>query len=158
MEPRRFEESSRLEGASQAEIWKRVTSWEGVNHELGPLFKMSHPARFPTAADVPADGESHMTSILLLFGVIPFDAHRLAFRGLVAPEFFDECSSNGLMKTWLHHRSVTPVEGGVVVRDRCGVVPRIPGTGALLERIYRAVFRRRHRRLRAWWEQAREGR
>ena len=151
MDARGFEQRSELEGVSQAEVWDRVASWAGVNHELGPLLTMSYPARYEKLSDVPADGRSHFTSYLLLGRVLPFDAHRLAFRELVSPSHFDERSSNGLLREWSHYRSVTPTERGVVVLDRCSLVPRIPGTGALLAWIYATVFRRRHRRLRAWF-------
>ncbi len=156
MASRSFEEHSELEGVTQEEVWERVASWEGVNHELGPILTMSHPARYAKVADVPADGQVHFTSYFKLGGVVPFDAHRITFRELVVPSHFDECSSNLLLRRWLHHRSVTPTEDGVCVRDRCSLVPRIPGTGALLARIYAAIFRRRHRRLRAWFSEADE--
>ncbi|MDJ0789674.1 MAG: hypothetical protein QNK05_23000 [Myxococcota bacterium] len=154
-----FERSSRLRGVTQAEVWTQITSWDGVNHELAPLVKMTHPARFPTVADVPADGRSHFTSWLLLFGVLPFDAHRLSLRELVAPERFDELSSNLLMKRWSHVRTVEPHEdGGIEVRDRCRFEARVPLLGVLLEKIYAAVFTRRHARLRAHFARAKQER
>ena len=143
-----FERSSRLEGATPTQVWERVTSWEGVNDELAPFVKMTHPARFPAVTDVPADGRSHFTSYFLLLGVLPFDAHRVAFRELVVPEHFDELSSNLLIKRWHHRRTVTPAGNAVEVRDEVDFEARLPFLGALLARIYGAVFDRRHAKLR----------
>lgn len=147
-----FERASRLERVTQAEIWSRITSWEGVNDELAPFVKMTHPARFPTVQDVPADGRSHFTSYFLFLGVLPFDAHRLALRELVPPEHFDEASSNLLMKRWHHRRTVRRDGDAIEVHDCCRFEARLPFSGALLARIYAAVFTRRHARLRAHFE------
>jgi hypothetical protein len=144
-----FERASRLEGVSQTEIWSHITSWEGVNEELAPFVKMTHPARFSTVADIPADGRSHFTSYLLLFGLLPFDAHRLALREVVAPERFDEASSNLFMKRWHHRRTLRRDGESIEVRDQCRLEARLPLVGALLAKIYAAVFTRRHDRLRA---------
>jgi ligand-binding SRPBCC domain-containing protein len=53
------------------------------------------------------------------------------------------------MRAWEHRRSVEPVPGGCVVRDRIGVEPRLPLPARALLPLYRTVFRHRHRRLRA---------
>jgi hypothetical protein len=52
------------------------------------------------------------------------------------------------MRVWEHERTLEPVGAGDCrVRDRLSFEPRLPGTGPLLERIVRATFRHRHRRL-----------
>ncbi len=139
---------SRLPGTTQDEVWRRISSWAGVNDELAPLVKMSHPASMPNIDDVPADGTSHFTSTLLLFGLIPFDAHRVAFREMRPPHVFDECSSSLVMRRWSHRRSLEELGDAVEVCDEVGFECRLPGLGALLEPVYRAVFAGRHRRLR----------
>jgi len=144
--------SSRLTGVAQSDVWTRISSWEGVNYELSPIIRMTHPKRFPRIADIPADGKSHFVSYLLFLGFIPIDAHRFGLRRLEAPHFFHECSSNLLMKTWSHHRTITVIEEGVEVRDECSFVARISGLGWLLQRVYSQVFRRRHRRLRKFFQ------
>ncbi len=149
MKEYRFERSSRLEGVTQEQVWAHATSWEGVNHELAPFVKMTHPAGFERVTDVPADGRSHLTSFLLAFGVVPFDAHRLAFRELTPPECFDELSSNLLLRRWHHRRTVRPEGDAIVVRDECGLEARMPLAGVLLAKVYEAIFTRRHARLRA---------
>lgn len=153
-----FERHSELQGVSRDEVWARIACWEGVNYELGPLLTMSYPARYARLADVPADGTCHFVSIFRLAGVIPFDAHRVAFREFVEGSHFDELSKNLLLARWHHYRSVTSTERGVRVLDRCSLEPRIPGTGALLCWIYTAIFDRRHRRLRAWFAGGAEAR
>ena len=152
----RFEIASRLEGRTQEEVWQRISSWDGVNHELGPILRMTFPARYSSLVDIPADGRSHFTSIFLFLGWIPFDAHRFTLQELSVPAFFQELSSNLLMRSWSHRRSVTPQPNGdgVEVRDECGFECRVPLLGALLLRLYKAVFRRRHRRLRAFYANA----
>jgi hypothetical protein len=49
----------------------------------------------------------------------------------------------------VHRRDLEPVPGGTRVRDRIEFEPRVPGIGALLAVVFRAVFRHRHRRLAA---------
>jgi hypothetical protein len=55
------------------------------------------------------------------------------------------------MRIWEHERTLEPARDGCRVRDRLAFEPRLPGTGAALQRIVRAIFRHRHRhrRLRA---------
>ncbi len=151
MAERGFEFRSRLDGVTPTDVWDRITSWQGVNHELAPFVRMTHPARFSRVTDVPADSTCHFTSYLLFLGVLPFDAHRIAFREMRAPELFDEQSSNLLLKRWSHRRSVRAVGEGVEVEDVCRLEPRLPVLGPLLERVYTTLFARRHRRLRAFY-------
>ncbi len=145
---RRYEMSSTLQGVSVDRVWNRVNSWEGVNDELGPLVQMSVPHQYPQVSDIPADGECHFSSKVLLLGVIPIDVHSFSLRDIEPPHFFDECSENKMMRVWEHKRTVMPVEGGVTVTDYCGFEPRIAILGGLLLSVYRFIFRTRHRRLR----------
>ena len=147
----RFEQRSELPGVTCAEVWKRVASWEGVNDELGPWVYMSHPGEFPRVDDVPADGRSHFTSVLLLLGVVPVERHRLALREVVREQFFDEVSSNLTMRIWSHRRDVRDIPNGVEVTDQCSFTPRSPLLGPPLLWLYQRIFRRRHHRLRAYF-------
>lgn len=143
----RFEFRTELPGARPAEVFAHAASWEGVNHELFPL-RMTHPPDVGDLSAVAPDGESHFTSMLLLFGVIPVELHRFALRGLEPGRSFDECSSNLLMSRWCHERRVDPIDGGTRVIDVCSFAPRIALLGPLLLSVYRGIFARRHRRLR----------
>ncbi len=139
--------SSILPGVSATQVWERISSWEGVNYELGPLVQLSVPSQYPRVSDIPADGHNHFNSKVLLLGFLPIDIHRFALRAIDPPNLFDERSSNGLMRVWAHKRTLTPVEGGVEVTDNCGFEPRLGLLGGLLLITYRYIFRRRHRRL-----------
>ena len=57
-----YQYSSSLVGVSPQQVWDRISSWEGVNYELGPLVKMSVPSVYAQLIDIPADGECHFTS------------------------------------------------------------------------------------------------
>jgi len=139
--------TSQIKGADAKQVWERVASWEGVNHELAPLVRMTHPARFRALSDIPADGRCHFVSILLLLGVIPFDLHRIAMRAFDYGRSFSERSSNFMLRLWAHDRTIRPFEGGVEVIDRCAFEPRLLLPGALLLPVYRWGFGRRQRRL-----------
>lgn len=138
---------SPLTGVGQATVWQHVTSWDRVNDELWP-FNMTHPAAFPSVQDVPADGKVHFVSKLRL-GFVPVDLHRLSIRDRVDGEYFDERSSNLLLREWLHHRSLRVQDNAVIVRDQCRLTPRFRLLGGIMARLYRWIFRRRHARLRA---------
>ncbi len=148
---RGFEISTVIVGVDIEAVWDRVETWQGVNYELSPLVRMTAPAAYPRVSDIPADGEIHFTSYILLFGVLPIDAHRFALRAREAPFYFDERSHNSLIKVWTHRRSLEAVEGGVRVTDHCTIKPRLYLTGGLLGFIYRQIFRHRHRRLKRYF-------
>ena len=147
LKTRSFEQITRIDGVDAKPVWERVTSWDGVNHELAPFARMTHPARFPSLGDIPANGTSHFISVILLLGVIPIDLHRLAFRAFDYGSSFSERSSNLWMRSWSHDRSVRSLADGVVVRDACSFEPRLFVPGFLVQPIFRWLFRRRHRRL-----------
>jgi ligand-binding SRPBCC domain-containing protein len=143
-----FETASFLPGVSVQDVWAQIGDFDAVNAELSPIFRMTYPARYFRIGDIPADGKSHFTSTILLFGVLPIDRHRVAFLPWVAPFGFDELSSNFNMRRWTHRRTLTASEGGVVVTDTCSLEPRIPLFGGILRAVFAAVFRHRHKRLR----------
>jgi ligand-binding SRPBCC domain-containing protein len=143
-----FETASFLPGLSAADVWAQISDFDAVNAELSPIFRMTYPARYFRISDIPADGVSHFTSTILLFGVLPVDRHRVAFLPQDTPYGFDERSSNFNMAAWTHRRTLTEAEGGVIVTDVCSLEPRIPLFGGVLRALFAAVFRHRHRHLR----------
>jgi hypothetical protein len=147
LKTRSFQLISRIDGVDAKQVWQRVTSWDGVNHEMAPFIRMTHPARFRSLGDIPANGHCHFVSVLLFLGVIPIDLHRLAFRAFDYGHSFSERSSNFMMRSWSHDRSVRSVSDGVTIRDVCAFEPRLLVPGILLLPIYRWFFSRRHRRL-----------
>lgn len=142
-----FEVSSTVP-ASPERVWARVTTFEGVNHELGPLVHMTCPRAFRTIdpAVVPL-GRPWFRSWLLLFGVLPFDWDHLTIVAIEPGRGFHEDSTMLSQRRWVHRRTLEAVDGATRVTDRVEFEPRVPGVGALLLPVFRAVFRRRHRRL-----------
>jgi ligand-binding SRPBCC domain-containing protein len=139
---------SRLSASPDA-VWERVSTFEGVNDELGPVLRMTAPASV-RALD-PADvvlGERIFRSWVLLFGVLPIDYDDLTLIALEPGRGFHERSRMLSLRVWEHERTLTADGSGCVVRDRLGFEPRLPGMGPLLERVIRATFRHRHKRLR----------
>jgi ligand-binding SRPBCC domain-containing protein len=120
---------------------------EGVNDELRPWVRMSVPreARGRHLDEVPID-QVAFRSWLLLFGVVPFDAHHVRLVSVDAGRRFLERSFSVLQAVWEHERTVEPVDGGTRITDRVKVRPRLPI--ALTRPIVATLFTHRHRRLR----------
>jgi ligand-binding SRPBCC domain-containing protein len=137
------------------EVWARVTSVEGINHELRPWMRMTVPRglRGATLDDLPV-GERAGRSWILLFGVIPFDYDDLV---LVErePGRFLERSTMLSMRIWEHERSVrATADGRSEITDRMAFELRPPLAALRLARPIRAMIARllahRHRRLAAY--------
>ena len=143
----RFEVSS-VVPASPAAVWARVSTIEGINHELMPLAAMTCPARFAglDPATVPL-GERLFRSWILLFGVLPVDFDDLTLARVEAGRGFLETSTMLSQRQWVHERILEPVDGGCRVTDRIGFEPRIPGGARAFLALFRFFFRHRHRRL-----------
>jgi ligand-binding SRPBCC domain-containing protein len=135
-------------GAGPDTVWERVSTPEGINHELGPWLRMTVPARFRAldAETVPV-GERLFRSWILLFGVIPVDYDDLTIVRLEPGRGFLERSRLASARVWEHERTLEAAAGGCRVTDRIAFVPRVPGAGRAQRALLRAVFRRRHRRL-----------
>jgi ligand-binding SRPBCC domain-containing protein len=138
--------------APAEQVWERVTSPEGINHELRPWMRMTMPRRLrgATLDDLPLD-ETIGRSWILLFGVVPFDYDDLM---LVErePGRFRERSAMMSMRVWEHERSVRATgEGSCEITDRMAFELRAPLAALRLGRPIRAMIARlvahRHRRL-----------
>ena len=134
--------------ASPAQVWQRVSTMNGVNHELMPLLRMTHP---PEAADLSSPllqlGQTAFASWLLLFGILPIDRHYLMLERLYPGEGFDERSWSWMQAEWIHRRRVLAIEGGTRVTDELEFMPRLGIAAYLLRPVIRHVFNHRHRRL-----------
>jgi len=134
--------------ASPARVWERVSTMAGVNHELWPLARMTHPpgiARLEPAVVRP--GERLFRSWILLFGVIPIDYDDLTLLRVEPGRGFLESSPLLSQRLWVHERTLDAVDGGCRVTDRVRFDPRLPVGGRALLALFRLVFRHRHRRL-----------
>src|SRR5262245_44130242 len=142
-----FEISSRL-AATADTVWRHATSMRGVNAELFPLVRMTHPRGLDSLADrdVPR-GERVFRSWILLFGLVPIDYDDLTFVEL-GPGRFLERSPMLTQRLWEHERTVVPSDGGCVVTDRIRSAPRIGLLAPLFGAVFHLAFRLRHLNLR----------
>ena len=148
-----FEQSSTLT-ASAVDVWHHVTTMAGVNAELAPWVRMTHPGELTRLDDAPELIGQHVAfhSWLLAGGVVPFDRHAL---GLVSVERFDggggafvEESSSWLQRRWRHEREVVVLGEGCRVTDRLLVEPRLALIRPVVANVVPWLFDRRHRVLR----------
>jgi ligand-binding SRPBCC domain-containing protein len=134
--------------ASPERVWERVSTMEGVNHELMPLARMTHPRHFtrldPSAA---RPGQRLFRSWILFLGVVPVDYDDLTLVRVEPGRGFLESSPLLSQRRWIHQRTLEAVGGGCRVTDRIRFEPRLPVGGRALVTLFRLVFRHRHRRL-----------
>lgn len=144
----RFEVAASLD-AAPADVWRRVSTMAGVNDELWPLVRMTHPPGMDRLdPEVVPIGRRAFRSWLLLFGVLPFDYDDIAFARIEPGRGFLETSTMLSQREWIHERRIEAQPGGCRVVDRVRFTPRLAIAGPLLARIFRLVSRWRHRRLR----------
>jgi ligand-binding SRPBCC domain-containing protein len=143
-----FSFASRLT-APAAAVWSHAASMRGVNRELFPLARMTHPPGLTTLEGqaVPL-GERLFRSWILAAGIVPIDYDDLTFVALEPGRRFLERSTMLTQRLWQHERTVEPVDGGCLVTDRLRFVPRLGLLGPLFRLVFRLAFRLRHRNLR----------
>jgi len=143
-----FEVSS-VVPAPPAAVWARVSTMTGVNAELMPFMRMTHPRGMDRLdpARVPL-GRRVFRSWILLFGVVPIDWDDVTFVRFEPGRGFLESSPMLTQRRWVHERRLEPVAGGCRITDRVAFEPRLPLLGPALRPLYQWVFRHRHRRLR----------
>jgi len=134
--------------ASPEEVWARVASLDGINHELGPWMRMTAPRSAELTPEGVPLGRRWFRSWILLFGVIPFDYDDLCVERIDPGRGFLERSTMLSARRWEHERTLQPLEeGGTCLTDRVAFVPRLPRTSPAHRVVIAAVFRHRHRRL-----------
>jgi ligand-binding SRPBCC domain-containing protein len=149
--PAEFEVSS-LIPAPPGEVWQRIITPEGINHELRPWMRMTIPSGIerlePESVEL---GKPIGRSWVFLLGVLPFEYDDITLVELEPGRRFMERSPMLSQRCWQHERIVESAEGGSRVTDRVRMEPRLGLPAAPLRPIFRAVFRHRHRRLRSWF-------
>jgi ligand-binding SRPBCC domain-containing protein len=140
---------SRLEAPAER-VWEWVSTMAGVNDELAPLFRMTHPAGVdrldPELAQL---GEPAFRSWVLLFGLVPVDYDDITIVRLDPGRGFLERSRLLTQRLWEHERRIAPHDGGrCVLVDRVRHEPRLGFAGRQQSALFRQVFLHRHRRLR----------
>jgi ligand-binding SRPBCC domain-containing protein len=145
--PFSFALTSRL-AAPADEVWAHATSMRGVNSELFPLARMTHPAGLESleGADVPL-GRRAFRSWILFAGLVPIDYDDLTFVEL-GPGRFLERSPMLTQREWQHERIVLPIAGGCQITDRVRSTPRIAWLAPVFRLVFRAAFALRHWNLR----------
>lgn len=138
-------------------VWERVTTLEGVRHELGPLLTMTTPPglRGRTVADA-GDllGAPLGRAWVMVLGVLPVEYDAMTLVGLEPGRRFHERSSMASLRRWEHERTVDPRGGHACrVRDRLTLEPRRGVPLPVARRVVWVLFRHRHRRLQAWARQ-----
>ena len=142
-----FEVSSRLSAPADT-VWRHATRMGGVNAELFPLVRMTHPRGLESLADRAAPlGERAFRSWILLFGLVPIDYDDLTLVEL-APGRFLERSPMLTQRLWEHERTVEPSGAGCVVTDRIRSTPRIGPLAPVFGAVFHLAFRLRHLNLR----------
>jgi ligand-binding SRPBCC domain-containing protein len=144
-----FEFSSRLAAPPEI-VWAHATAMRGVNRELFPLARMTHPRGLSVLdpATVPI-GQRAFRSWILAFGLVPIDYDDLTFVELEPGRRFLERSPMLTQREWQHERVIEPAAGGgSVITDRLRFVPRIAPLGPIFLAVFRLAFRLRHRHLR----------
>ena len=135
--------------AAPADVWRRVSTMDGVNDELWPIVRMTHPkGQDRIDPDVVPIGRPVFRSWLLLGGLVPFDYDDLTFASIDPGRGFLETSTMLSQREWTHERRLEPLAGGCRVVDRVRFEPRVPVVGGILVHVFRLVVRWRHRRLR----------
>ncbi|GAA4673648.1 hypothetical protein [Nocardioides nanhaiensis] len=139
---------------SAAQAWERVTTPEGIDHELGPLLSMTMPPglRGRSLADAQElVGLPLGRARLLLLGVLPVEHDEMTLVRVDAGRGFHERSSMRLLRRWEHERTVEPRGAAMcVVHDRLVLEPRRGVPLPVARRVTAALFAHRHRRLRGW--------
>jgi ligand-binding SRPBCC domain-containing protein len=135
--------------APPASVWERIASMTGVNAELMPLVRMTFPSEYERLDTAALEtGRPLFRSVVLLFGLLPIDVHRLTLIKLDPGAGFLECSTSLLQRYWIHERRLKVAGQGTRIRDRVYFECRLPMLARTLTPIIRGIFRHRHARLR----------
>ena len=133
-------------------VWDRISTMAGVNDELAPLLRMTHPPGLdrldPGVAEL---GKPAFRSWLLLLGVLPVDYDDLTIVRLEPGRGFLERSPLASQRHWEHERRIEPEEQGCTIVDRIAHEPRLPVAERLQSALVRQLFLHRHRRLRRYF-------
>lgn len=148
-------ERSSLLAAPAGEVWRRAATMAGVNEELRPVVRMTHPAELRSLVEEGprAVGRVAFRSWLLAGGVVPFDRHSLRLlavddRGDDGGGFVED-STSWLQARWRHEREVEPAgPDRCRVTDRLLVEPRVGPAAPLVGAVVGRIFDHRHRVLR----------
>src|SRR4051812_3514255 len=115
----------------------------GVNQELAPLMRMTHPAGLERLdQQVVPLGTRLFRSYLLAFGVLPVDWDDIALESITPGQGFVESSSLATARVWRHRRWIhrPATGGGCRLEDHLTWAPRLAGTGFLHRAVVPLLF------------------
>jgi ligand-binding SRPBCC domain-containing protein len=143
----RFESELR---APAGDVWKWITSVEGISAEMWPYFRMTSPNNVRSLSDIELrPGVRMFRSHVFLFGVLPIDYSDMTLMQLDPGQGFVEQSPMGSMKLWRHERRIAPSSSNpeaVHLVDELTFQPRMAKN--LVCWFIKRVFTHRHRVLR----------
>jgi len=127
--------------APREEVWRAVTSFDGIAEEMGPWLKMTAPRRVRSLADLDVrPGERLFRSWILLFGRVPIDFSNLTLVSIEEGRGFVEESPMGSMRRWRHARELEDGDapGTTVLTDTLDFEPRFaaPIVAAIVGRFF----------------------
>ena len=126
-----------------SEVWKWITSLDGISREMWPYFRMTAPRGVKTLQDIKfKPGERLFRSKIYLFGFLPFGHDDITLISLSEGQGFIEQSPMTFMKLWRHERSLSGSENGTVITDQITFEPRHAAN--LVARFMKQVFIHRH--------------
>jgi ligand-binding SRPBCC domain-containing protein len=126
-------------------MWKWITSAEGINHELFPMLHMSSLSDFSTKKlNTIQLGVPITKSWLLLFGLLPIGISELTLVELHIGERFIEQSKMSFMKYWRHERMIAPHGTGTIIRDVLTFEPIMLNKSCTF--FIKRLFRNRHKK------------
>ena len=141
-----FEIESTL-GTSPESLWAHSTTPSGVNSEFWPLLRMTFPDGAHDFSEAWRPGVRLFRSWILLFGFLPVDYDDLTLVEVEPGKRFLERSSMATQHLWQHERTLIPVHGQTVLRDRIAFEAKIPALAPIHRFVFHQVFRYRHYRL-----------
>jgi hypothetical protein len=135
--------------APAEDVWRAVTSIEGIRHELAPLVRMTFPAELAALGeDTVPIGRRLCRSWLLAGGVVPVDYDDVTLVELEPGRRFLEESAMGSLAWWRHERIVEPLDAATSrVTDRLGWRARVAPADWLARKVVPWLFAHRHARL-----------
>jgi ligand-binding SRPBCC domain-containing protein len=136
--------------APRADVWRWITSVEGISKEMWPYFRMTAPAGVRDLDDLDIKpGVPFAHSRVYLFGFIPLGSWDFTLLEMDRGRGFVEQSPSTFMECWRHERRLVDdpnAPSSVRLVDHVTFVPHDPAF--LVGRFMRRVFEHRHRVLR----------
>ena len=133
--------------APPQEVWRWITSFQGIATEMRPLLHMTVPRGVQRLTDIDiVPGQPMFISWMLLFGVLPVDRSTMTLVEIENGSGFVEASPMRSMRTWRHERRIEAAERGCAIIDRLTFEPRF--AAPLVTWFVRRFFAHRHAMLR----------